>query len=362
MTFKILWLNWRCWLNPAMGGAEVFTHEVAKRWVAMGHEVTLFTSKFPGCKSEEIVDGVKIVRSGGRFTVYRQAKRIYYKRFRKERFDIVIDEINTRPFFAQKFIKNKEKVVALIHQLAREFWFYETPFPISYFGYYFFENRWLKQYINVHTITVSESTKNDLIALGFNEVSIVPEGLNFKALNVLPQKNLTPVIAFSGRLRRSKRPDHAIKAFEIIKRKIPNAELWVFGDGPLRKKLQKKAGERVKFFGQIDNSARRKLLAKSWVLMVPGLREGWGLNIIEANALGVPCVAYNVPGLKDSIKNHETGILIESGNIETLAEEIIHLQENPRNLRKLGLNALLFAKEFNWNNTANEFINKINST
>jgi hypothetical protein len=143
---KILWLNWRCWLNPAMGGAEVFTREVAKRWVASGHEVSLFTSKFPGCENEEIVDGVNIVRAGGRFTVYRQAKKFYSKRFRAENFDVVIDEVNTRPFFAPKFVKNSEKIVALIHQLAREYWFYETPFPVNYFGYHFLENKWLKQY------------------------------------------------------------------------------------------------------------------------------------------------------------------------------------------------------------------------
>lgn len=359
MTFKILWLNWRCWLNPAMGGAEVFTYEVAKRWTAMGHEVTLFTSKFPGCKNEETVDGVKIIRAGGRFTVYRKAKKIYSKRFAKENFDIIIDEINTRPFFAQKFVKNNEKVVALIHQLAREFWFYETPFPVSYFGYHFFENRWLKQYTNLQTVTVSESTKKDLASLGFKKVSIIPEGLNFKALTVLPQKNTTPVVAFSGRLKHAKRPDHAIKAFEIVKRKIPDAELWVFGDGPLRKKLQNATRQGVKFFGQINNSARREMLAKSWVLVVPGLREGWGLNIIEANGLGVPCVAYNVPGLKDSVRNEGTGILVESGNIEEFAEKIANLLENPKKRQELSLNALDYAKEFDWDITASEFINQI---
>lgn len=185
---KILWLNWRCWLNPAMGGAEVFTYEVAKRWAASGHDVTLFTSKFPGCKTEETVDGVKIVRSGGRFTVYRQAKRFYSKRFRNEGFDVIIDEINTEPFFAPKFAKSKEKVIALIHQLAREYWFYETPFPVSYLGYHFLENRWLKQCCKVPTITVSQSTREDLLALGFTNLSIVSEGLNFEPLNALKKK------------------------------------------------------------------------------------------------------------------------------------------------------------------------------
>jgi glycosyltransferase involved in cell wall biosynthesis len=54
----------------------------------------------------------------------------------------------------------------------------------------------------------------------------VPEGLNFEPLNVLPEKNPNPIMVFSGRLKRAKRPDHAIKAFAIVKEKVPNAQLW----------------------------------------------------------------------------------------------------------------------------------------
>ena len=105
---NILWLNWRCWLNPNMGGAEVFTYEVAKRWVASGHSVTLYTSKFSGCKSEETIDGIKIVRAGGQLTVQRNAKKAYSKRFRQEGFDVIIDEINTKPFSPQSLQRRKK--------------------------------------------------------------------------------------------------------------------------------------------------------------------------------------------------------------------------------------------------------------
>ena len=361
IAVKMLWLNWRCWLNPAMGGAEVFTYEVAKRWVASGHDVTLFTAKFPGSKTEETVDGIKIVRAGGRFTVYGKAKRFCSDRFMNKGFDVIIDEINTRPFFASKFAKKDQKVIALIHQLAREFWFYETPFPVSYMGHYFLENRWLAQYRNVPTVTVSQSTYDDLVALGFRNVSIVSEGLNFEPLKELSLKNPKPIIVFSGRLKRAKRPDHAIKAFKIVKDKIPNSELWIFGDGPFRKRLEHSSSSGVRFFGQLSTNERRQLLSQSWILVVPGVREGWGLNVIEANALGVPTVAYNVPGLKDSVKNQDTGLLVENGNIQALAENLITLLEDGNKRQILSLNALKYAKEFNWDKTANEFIAKINS-
>jgi glycosyltransferase involved in cell wall biosynthesis len=356
---KILWLNWRCWLNPAMGGAEVFTYEVAKCWAASGHEVTLFTSKFPDCKDEETLDGVKIIRAGGRFTVYRQARRYYSKRFKKKGFDVIIDEINTQPFFAPKFANNGEKIVALIHQLAREFWFYETPFPVSYIGYNLLENRWLKQYVDVPTITVSESTCKDLLDLGFKHVSVVPEGLNFEPLSALPDQDSKPIVAFSGRLKRAKRPDHAIKAFELVKEKVPNAELWVFGDGPFRKTLERLSGSGIRFFGNLGSFERRELLKKCWVLMVPGVREGWGLNIIEANALGLPAVAYNVPGLCDSVKNNETGMLAEGGNIRDLAEKTINLLTDNPLREKLRVNSLNYSKQFSWEKTANELMKLI---
>jgi glycosyltransferase involved in cell wall biosynthesis len=356
---KILWLNWRCWLNPAMGGAEVFTYEVAKRWAASGHEVNLFTSKFPDCKDEETVDGVKITRAGGRFTVYRQARKYYSKRFKKESFDVIVDEINTQPFFAPKFANNGEKVFALIHQLAREFWFYETPFPISYIGYNLLENRWLKQYVDLPTVTVSESTRKDLLDLGFKHVSVVPEGLNFEPLSTLPDKDSKPIIAFSGRLKRAKRPDHAIKAFELVKEKVPNAELWVFGDGPFRKTLERLSGSGIRFFGNLSSFERRELLKKCWVLMVPGLREGWGLNIVEANALGLPAVAYDVPGLCDSVKNNGTGLLAEGGSIRDLAEKTVNLLTDSPLREKLRVNSLNYSKQFSWEKTAKELMKLI---
>jgi len=218
-----------------MGGAEVFTREVAKRWVEAGHEVTLFTSEFPNCSREEVLDGIRVFRSGGTYSVYRRAKEFYRKYFSKEGFNFVIDEINTRPFLTPKFVNGGEKIVALIHQLAREYWFYDTPFPISYVGYYYLENKWLKGYVDVPTVTVSESSRQDLAGLGFKRVFVVSEGVNFEPLETFPEERKAPVIVYVGRLKQAKRPDHAVRALKIVKEKVPEAELWFLGNGPQRK-------------------------------------------------------------------------------------------------------------------------------
>jgi glycosyltransferase involved in cell wall biosynthesis len=339
-----------------MGGAEVFTREVAKRWAEAGHEVTLFTSVFPGCRGEEFLDGVRVVRAGGRYSVYWKAKEYYKKRFSKEDYDVIIDEINTKPFFTPKFVNNGEKTFALIHQLAREYWFYETPFPISYIGYYFLEGRWLRNYVDVPTVTVSESTRQDLLSLGFKKVFVVPEGINFTPLSEVSEKEEYPVVVYAGRLKRAKRPDHAVRVFKIVKEKFQNAELWIIGDGPFRKELERIAGEGVKFFGGLPNEGRRRLLAKAWVLVNPSVREGWGLNVIEANALGTPCVAYDVAGLRDSVRNGETGMLVPNGDVEALANAIIKVLSDYGLREKLSRNAIKWAGRFRWDKTAEEFL------
>jgi glycosyltransferase involved in cell wall biosynthesis len=354
---KILWFNWRCWLNPDMGGAEVFTHEVMKRWVDAGHQITLFTARFPGSKPEELVDGVRIVRKGGKYSVYRQAKKMYKKSFRKEKYDFVIDEVNTLPFFTPNFVNNGEKVVSLIHQLAREYWFYEMPFPVSYFGYHYFEESWLKKYVNVPTATVSESTRNDLLSLGFKNVTVCSEGLNFRPLQEVPAKEDHPVVVYVGRLKQAKRPDHAIKAFKSVQKSFPNSELWIIGNGNYKKALVKMAGEGVKFFDGLNNGARRELIQRAWVLVNPSVREGFGLNIVEANALGIPCVAYNVAGLRDAVQDNETGVLVESGDVSALSEAICSILRNEPLRTRLSEKALAYSRGFSWDKVADEFIN-----
>ena len=349
---NILIYNWRDIKNPDAGGAEVFTHENAKRWVEKGHNITWFTSKFPGCNKEEFIDGIRIIRDGGKYTVYLKAKEYYKKYFSKQGFDIVIDEINTVPFFTPEFVNNGEKVIVLIHQLAREFWFYETKFPINYSGRYFFEDRWLKKYTGIPTITVSESTKKDLIDLGFRKIFIVPEGINFKPLEKIGEKEIDPTLIFVGRLKKAKLPHHAIKAFKIIKEKVINAKLWVVGEGYYRNELEKIDCEGVEFFGRVSSNKKLELMSRAWAILVPGIREGWGLIVTEANAMGTPAIGYNVHGLRDSIQFSQNGILV-SGS-EEMAKEAINLISNKELREKISIGALNSSRIFSWDRSAKE--------
>ena len=348
-----MWFNWRDIVNPNAGGAEVFTHEVAKRLARKGHDITLFTAAFPGCSDSEDIDGLHIVRKGGKYTVYMKAKSYYYSN--KQEYDLVVDEINTRPFMTPNYVK-RIPVLALIHQLAREFWFYETPFPLSYLGYHYLEKHWLSSYRDIMTVTVSLSSKRDLESLGFKHVLIVPEGLSLNPLQQVPLKEKEPTLVFMGRLKKAKLPDHALKAFMLVREKIPGARMGVIGDGYMLQDLKESQGTSgIKFYGKVSNEDRNDILSKAHIILVPAVREGWGLVVTESNALGTPAIGYNVQGLKDSIINGKTGIIVDKNSPEELATHALKLLSDRDLLHRMSNNALEFSRSFNWDYSAEEF-------
>ncbi|AIU69538.1 glycosyl transferase [Thermococcus eurythermalis] len=355
---KILWLNWKDIQHPEAGGAEVYTHEIAKRLVKKGYEVTLFTSHFKGAERRDEIDGIEIVREGkivGLFdTVYSHAKRFY--RENKDEFDLVIDEINTRPFLTPKYVD--KPIIALIHQLAVEFWDYKTPFPINLIGKHFLEPYWLRHYVNIKTITVSESTKADLERLGFKDVEIVYNGLDGNILEEVPEKEEEFTAIFVGRLTPTKKPEDAIKAFKMFDK----GKLWVVGRGELMEKLKKRYGQdNIDFKGFVPENEKIELMKRAHVLLVPGIREGWGRVVIEANALGTPVVGYNVPGLRDSIKHGYNGLLCEP-NPKAMSEALEELYEDEALRKRLSENALEWAKRFDWDESAERFEEILKST
>ncbi|MFX0201448.1 MAG: glycosyltransferase family 4 protein, partial [Candidatus Hodarchaeota archaeon] len=174
-------------------------------------------------------------------------------------------------------------------------------------------------------------------------------------LSKVPEKESYPVVAYVGRLKKAKRPDHAIKAFRIVKEEFPEAELWIIGNGYFRKDLENMATNGLRFFSGVSDEERRGWVSRAWVLVNPSVREGFGLNVVEANALGTPCVVYDVPGLRDSVKNYRTGLLAEGGNVLDLSNKLILVLKDDTLRERLSSNALEFSKNFDWDTSAREF-------
>jgi glycosyltransferase involved in cell wall biosynthesis len=305
---RILIFNWKDLAHPAAGGAEVFTEEVARALVARGHAVTLHAATVEGRPDRELVEGVEIVRGGGRLGVYRAARR-FWSRQPSGSYDVVIDEINTRPFLTPRWIRDTP-IVALIHQLAREIWFYETPFPVSVLGRHLLEPWWLRAYRAVPAITVSASSADSLARHhGWRDVTVIPEG---SAPHPVPDvsKEAAPTAVFLGRLVAMKRPNDAVEAFELVRSRFPSAQLWIVGDGPRMEHLRKVAPAGVVFLGRVGRQDLLDRLARAHVLVATSVREGWGLNVSEAAACGTPSIGYGVPGLVDSVQA-SGGALVE---------------------------------------------------
>jgi glycosyltransferase involved in cell wall biosynthesis len=297
---RILIFNWKDLAHPAAGGAEVFTERVAQVLVRRGHQVTLFAAAVEGSPDREVVDRVEIVRRGSRIGVYREARR-FWKEQPAGSFDVVVDEINTRPFMTPRWVHGTP-VVALIHQLAREIWFYEMPRPVAALGRYALEPWWLRAYRDVPALTVSESSAESLGRYhGWRDITVIPEG---HTPHPVPQvgKESEPTVVFLGRLVRMKRPDHAVAAFRALHERIPTARLWVIGDGPLLAHLRDERTPAVELLGRVGGDELRERLARAHVHVATAVREGWGLNVSEAAACGTPTIGYAVPGLVDSIQ------------------------------------------------------------
>jgi glycosyltransferase involved in cell wall biosynthesis len=349
---RILCFNWRDIKHPEAGGAEVLTHEVMLRLAKMGYDMTLFCPSIPNALNKEEIDGVKIVRSGGKYTVYSKAKEFY--KMNKNHYDFVIDEINAKPFLSLGIVRGKP-ILALFHQLIHEEWFYETPFPLNYICYYYLERKWLSAYKDIPTATVSVSSEQDLKEYGFKNVFVVPMGLSVKPLEKVEEKESVPTIVFIGRLKRHKLPDHALRAFALIKEELPDSKMWVIGDGLMRKELERINIKDVTFYGHVKNELKYELLRKAHIVLMPSVREGWGLVVTEANAMGTPVVAYNVPGLRDSVLDGKTGILLNGNSPQNLAHGAISLLNDRALLKKYSTDALEFSTQFSWDNTAAAF-------
>lgn len=361
---KILWMTWKDRSNPRAGGAELVNEEIAKRLTRDGHEVIFLVASFTGnTLSEECRDGFKIIRLGNSYTVYWKAYQ-YYKKNLQGWADRVIDEVNTIPFFAPWYVK--EPVVLFVHQLCREIWFYQMRFPLNFIGY-LAEPIYLYLLRRQRVITVSESTKKDLLHSGFlsENIEIIPEAIETEPVKALQDSKsaVEQIVLSLGSFRSMKRTHHQIEAFEIAKQSLPELRMKIAGDGSdsygkrIRKMIQKsRYSKDIEHYGRVGDIQKIELLQASSLLLVTSVKEGWGLVVTEANSQGTPAIVYDVDGLRDSVRHNETGIITQKNSPESLAESIVLLLSDPNRHARIRHNAWEWSKTFNFEKTCRSFL------
>jgi glycosyltransferase involved in cell wall biosynthesis len=350
---RILFLNWRDIHNPEAGGAEVFVQEVAARWIEHGHEVVLLTSGFARGLGHETIDGVKVRRLGrlrnGTFHLLVQRELAQLRGF-----DVIVEGINTIPFFTPLWSR-LPPTIALVYQLAVEVWHAELPRPTSDVAQWL-EPKLLTPYRDVPVVTISESGKQELLSAGLKHVTVVEPGRSDVPPLEATVKEPRPTLMFAGRLAANKRPDHAVEAFKQIRRNQRDARLWIVGQGPMARQLARTLPIGADLLGHVSRKELYERMARAHCLLVPSVREGWGLVVTEANAVGTPAVGYDVPGLRDSIQHGRTGLLAAPGRPEALAAEAQRVLDDTVLRERLAHNAANFACSFSWSNTADKLL------
>ena len=353
---QVLLLNWRDLANPAAGGAEAYAEEIARRFAAAGCRVTLFTSAWEDAPSHDWANGYLVVRRGGRFGVYLAAAR--YLRQHRKQYDAVLDFQNGIPFFAPLWAPGTPVICVVHHVHQAQFGLY-FRWPVSQVGRLLEGRVSRRVYRDCPFVAVSPSTRAEMRRqLDFHgPVAVIPNGVDQVAGRPVP-RSPAPAIAVVTRLVPHKRLHLLVDAVPDLLRHWPELKVDIAGSGPARDALLAQVRElglegTVSLPGRVPERVKRDLLARAWLTVAPSLAEGWGLTVLEANALGTPALAYDVPGLRDSVQDRVTGWLVPPG--EGLAAPLITtLRElsDPGHQQLMADQSRLWASRFSWDATA----------
>ncbi len=353
----MLYLNWRDTGHPEGGGSEVYAERVADGLARLGHHVTVLTARYAGSAAEEVrPSGVRVVRAGGRLGVYPHAAWAV-RSGRVPAPDIIIETQNGVPYLAALWSRRTTHVV-LVHHVHREQWPVVFGPMMARFGW-FLESR-VAPAVNRRRpyVAVSEVTRREL-----GELGVDPERVRVIHNGALPppphdvQRSPDPQLLLLGRLVPHKRVELALEAMARLREEFPTARLVIAGRGwweeEIRDEIERLGlGDRVELAGFVTEEERHRLLASSWVSLVPSIKEGWGLVVVEAGMHATPTVAFDgTGGITESIIDDETGYLARHDDLDDFVQLIRRLLVDPTERRRLGKGAEAFAAEFTWDAT-----------
>ncbi len=353
-------LNWRDIRNPEAGGAEVHLHEILKRMVARGHRATLFATRFAGAPAEEAVDGIRVIRRGAWWNANFVLPLAARAHLRRDPASLIIEDINKIPFFMPWF--TRLPVMPVIPHLFGTTVFRETN-PVFASYVYLWERLIPRVYRGCRFVVISPSTRDDLVARGVpaGNVDVVLCGLDHERYRVIPGagRDEHPTLVHLGRARRYKAIDVVIRAFVRVREAMANARLLIIGDGPELPALRELArrlglGDAVEFAGHMPAGDIVLALNRCHVVLNASPKEGWGLTVVEANACGVPVVGSDSPGLRDSIRDGETGFLVPPGDSDAFANRALELLRDDALRARMSQAALSWAGSLTWDRTADE--------
>jgi glycosyltransferase involved in cell wall biosynthesis len=361
---SVLLLCWRDTGHPQGGGSETYLQRIGAQLAASGVAVTLRTAHYPGAPRREVIDGVRINRVGGRYSVYvwallaMAAARLGIGPLRRVRPDVVVDTQNGLPFLAR--LVYGRRVAVLVHHCHREQWPVAGP-VLGRLGW-FVESR-LSPWVHRRNqyVTVSLPSARDLVGLGVadDRIALVRNGLDeAPEVSLRGPRAGNPRVLVLSRLVPHKQIEDALAAVALLRPAIPGLHLDIVGGGWWWQRLVEHAArlgisDAVTFHGHVDDVTKHHVMQQSWVHLLPSRKEGWGLAVIEAAQHAVPTIGYRSSGgLADSIIDGVTGVLVD-GRAE-LVNRLQQLLTDPVQRDQLGAKAQARSAEFSWRQSADE--------
>jgi glycosyltransferase involved in cell wall biosynthesis len=355
---NVLVVNWQDRLNPHAGGAEVHLFEIFSRLAARGHQVRLVCSGWGRAPARVWLDGLEVLRVGGRNSFALRGRRAVRGAVRDQRPDILVEDINKLPLFLAS--TTDVPFCAIVPHLFGETAFEEASWPVAA-TVWAAERPLPRAYRRAAFHAISESTRDDLVARGVapGRVRVIHPGVD--AAHYAPdpagRRTAVPSFLYVGRLKRYKGIGLAIQALALSRRQRPDLRLHIAGTGDHRPELERLAAslgvaDAVTFHGFVSDAEKLALLRAAWANVFPSPKEGWGITIVEAAACGTPSLASDSPGLRDSVRHGETGFLVPHGDVPALSARMLELASAPALVERLGRAARTFAEGLTWDRTA----------
>ncbi|WP_210503839.1 glycosyltransferase family 4 protein [Nocardioides xinjiangensis] len=353
----VVLFNWRDTRNPEGGGSERYVEAMARGLVERGARATIFCAAHSQAPRDEVVDGVRYVRRGDHLGIYPLGLlHLLLRRFGKV--DLVVDVQNGLPFFTR--LATRAPVAVLVHHVHREQWPVVFPGLLGRVGWWVERVLAPRLYRRSQYVAVSRATRSELVALGVGRerIAVVHNGTAPPPALDVP-RSAAPLICVLGRLVPHKQVEHAIDAIVALRSDHPDATLVVVGNGWWEENLrdyvaQRGADDAVVFTGHVSEQEKHDILARSWLMLLPSLKEGWGIVVGEAGSHGVPTIAYaSAGGTRESIADGSSGLLVDTP--AELVEAARRLVADDAERRRLGKGAREMSHTFSWAHSQESF-------
>lgn len=347
--------------NPWLGGGGALRAREIYCRLAGRHQITVVTGNFPGAVREEVDEGVRFLRVGSDASYMRS--RLSYCRqalacLKGQEWEVWVHEFSAfAPLWPAARLRRRGLLFFYhfvgAHALVKH--------PVVGGVAWAAEALTLRGYR--HLVTISPSVQEEVqrrLTGRQVQVDCVYTGVDARYFDLQPEEQ--PYLLYFGRMDvHTKGLDTLIAAFARVAGQYPQLRLRMAGRGAPSaveqvRRLVRQAGveDRVEMLGAVDETQKCELLRQALFLCMPSRYEGWGIAAVEAQAAGKAVLGTRVSGLRDAVREGETGLLVEAGQPDALSQGMRQLLDQPELRQRLGRQGREWARRFNWDQIARD--------